>query len=224
MGLFWGQNSKALAVTAIVMAAYSLTVVPFIEPQERKEYTIPQGESPQAASRWWQGLFNKDDWQLQQPTVVHNSRGVLLAQKWEQIRPESWKLTPLTMIVAKKPAEDLNSGELSPQDVWIISAQEAIIHFEQPFDIRSGTAPSLQKGQLAGEILISQVNTADPTNRTWQLRTRDVSIDRRRILTQQEVQIDFDSSRIRGYDLRINLLSDILIMRRGLAEDTSTQI
>jgi hypothetical protein len=221
MGLFWGQYFKALAATAIAMAVYCLTVVPLIEPTERREYEIPKGESPQAANQWWHSLFTKGDWQLEQPTIVHNSRGVLLAQNWEQIRPESWKLTPLTMILAKEPSEDPSEEQLKSQDVWIISAQEAVIHFEQPFDIRTGTMPSVQKGQLAGEILITQMNSGDPSAKRWQLRTRDVNIDRRRIWTQQEVQIDFDSSRIRGHDLRINLLSDVLSKRSRSAEENS---
>ncbi len=210
---YLGQYLKALMTTVVVMVLYCLTVVHLIEPTEQKQYEIPKLASNEIGEQWWQRMFSANDWQLQEPTVVHNSRGVLLAKNWEQIRPESWKLTPLTIILADKAADESDPGNIDSQDVWIISAQEAIVHFEKPFDMRSGTAPSVQKGQLTGEILISRVNTSSPQNRPWQLRTRDVSIDRRRIWTQQEVQIDFENSRIRGHDLRINLLGDILAKR-----------
>ncbi|MFO0940436.1 MAG: hypothetical protein U0930_06675 [Pirellulales bacterium] len=220
---YLNQYLKALMATIVVMVVYCLTVVPLIEPTEQKKYEIPQLASNEIGDQWWQQMFSASDWQLQDPTVVHNSRGVLLAKNWEQISSASWKLTPLTIILADKPTAESDMDEIKSQNVWIISAQEAIVHFEKPFDMRSSTMPSVQKGQLTGEILISQVNTATPQIRPWQLRTRDVSIDRRRIWTQQEVEIDFENSRIRGHDLRINLLSDILAKRSEGSSELATK-
>ncbi len=222
MGQYIGQYLKALTATIVAMVLYCLSVVPLIEPTEQKRYEIPSDPGIEVTNSWWQKLFNETDWQRQDPTVVHNARGVLLAKQWEQIRPESWKLTPLTIILAEKSSEDSLGDQVDPKNVMIITAQEAIIHFEQPFDMRS-TMPSVQKGMLSGEIVISQVNTSDPNARPWALRTRDVSIDRRRIWTQQEVSIDFDNSRIRGHDLRINLLSDILSKRTDQTDDWATK-
>ena len=214
---------KALIATSVVMAIYSLTIVPLIEPEDPKSYQLPDPPTAQTSDRWWQPLFQPGDWQLQDPTVVHSSRGVLLANSWEQISPESWRLKPLTIILSDNANQSAAIEPELARKSWIISAQEAVIHFEHPFDMRSGTLPGVQKGQLSGEILISQADVANPNQRPWQLRTRDINIDRRRVWTQQEVLIEFENSRIRGRDLRINLLSGLLRQQPSSADEWASK-
>ncbi len=205
---------RVLFFVLLGMGAYHLSVVPWIEPESKSAPPIPEYARILGGQRWWESLFADGAWQLDNPTIVQNARGVLLASSWEQIGPKSWKLQPISMILPQSDRH-ARSGpsqrDFSQQDVWIVSAEQgAVIHFEEPFDLRSGSVPSVERGQLDGLISITRRSVNKPNERQWSLTTSDLSIDRRRISTQQSVSIRWDGSIIRGRDLRIMLRRDVL--------------
>ena len=107
--------------------------------------------------------------------------------------------------------------------VWVITAQQgATLHFDQPLDLKSGQVPSIQRGQLEGEIRIERLTLDAPSTPSLRLSTRNVSIDRRRIWTQEEVLVESSDLRLRGRVLRIGLLSDILSKQTDSLGATST--
>lgn len=214
MKLFAKKYFSALLFVLLALAVYQLTVVPMIEPVVQREVQIPEYSPIVGGQRWWEGFFASGDWQIENPTIVQNGRGVLLASSWEQIGPKTWKLEPLSMILPqsdKDAQSPLGSKGFAEQDVWIVSAQRgAIIHFDQPFDLRSGSAPAIERGQLDGDITITRRSISKPRAKPWSLTTSDLSIDHRKISTQQAVAIQWDQSIIRGRDLSILLRRNIL--------------
>jgi hypothetical protein len=224
MLVFTQRYLKILAIILVVMVLYGLTVVPLIEPIHQADYAIPTFQSTLGGQRWWSGLFDDQDWQVKQPTVVQNSNGVLLAETWQQVDQKTWRLTPLTMVLTQGNIEESSSEQTSTdQTVWIVSAERgATIHFDQPLDLKSGQVPSIQRGQLEGAILIQRVSLANPQTPSLQLSTQNVSIDRRRIWTQDDVIVQSPQAMIRGRVLRISLLSDIL-SKHSEPKDESTE-
>jgi hypothetical protein len=214
MKLFAKNYFSALLCVLLSLAAYQLVVVTAIEPTASPEPKIPVYSPIVGGERWWQGFFSEGAWQVENPTIVQNRRGVLLASSWEQIGPKTWKLEPLSMILPQTDRHaDATQGSqgFSQQDVWIVSAQRgAIIHFDEPFDLRSGTSPSIERGQFDGSITITRRSIGKPNAKPWSLTTSDLSIDHRKISTQQEVSIQWDQSTVRGRDLSILLRRDIL--------------
>lgn len=223
MLVFTQRYLKVLAVILMAMVLYGLTVVPLIEPRHQADYAIPTFQPTLGGSRWWSGLFEASDWQVKQPTVVQNSNGVLLAETWQQVDQKTWRLTPLTLVLTQGNINDSTTEDpATDQTVWIVSAQRgATIHFDQPLDLKSGQVPSIQRGQLEGAILIQRVSLADPHSPSLQLSTQNVSIDRRRIWTQDEVVVQSPQTLIRGRVLRISLLSDILSKRTEPRDENS---
>ncbi|MBX3421551.1 MAG: hypothetical protein KF752_08355 [Pirellulaceae bacterium] len=211
MALFFKRYLQALGVVAAVMIVYRLTVVPAIEPQRSGSYPIPDFLASVGGERWWTGLFEPNSWQLKQPTVVQNENGVLLAETWEQVDQRTWKLTPLTIVMsdALDPSDELNARAERP--VWVIRSNKgATIHFEQPLDPKSGTVPSILRGQLDGDIRVELVSLVEPGVPQLQINTRNITIDRRRIWTQDEVEIESPQMKVRGRVLRVGLIGDIL--------------
>lgn len=223
MLLFLKRYLKSLSVITGVMIVYSLTISRWIEPIEQTSSTIPIFDVTSSGNRWWEPLFKPQDWQNLQPTVLRNSRGVLLAKSWEQIDQRTWKLVPLTIVLTLQDREDRpDAGIMAGEDAWVISAPEgATIHFDQPLDLNSGRVPSIERGQLDGAINIYQISMADPGKPTFELRTKNLSIDRRQIWTQDEVSVSTSDLLIEGRNLRIHLISDILSQRSSQPEDDS---
>jgi hypothetical protein len=218
---FLKQYFKALATTAAMMVIYTVTLVPWIQPDAAEEYAIPHFAGISSSQRWWEPLFTAQDWEVGQPTVVHSSRGVLLAETWEQVDQKTWRLTPLTMVMTQRDTEELaDDPEALSTDVWVIRAREgATIHFDQPLDLNSGAVPGIQRGRLEGGIEINKVSLGQPTEIKVQLLTRNLSIDRRRIWTEEDVSLQSRDLVVHGRVLKIGLSSDILSRQDPRDED-----
>lgn len=219
MKLFAKSYGSALLGVLLAMGAYWLLIAPAIEPDRKLTIARPEFTGAIGAERWWRELFPAGAWQVDNPTIIQNGRGVLLANTWEQVGPKTWKLQPLSMIfpqagshvAAAEPSVANRDPAFAEQDVWIVNADEgATIHFEEPFDLRSGSVPSVERGQLQGAISITRRSMSKAAEKPWSLRTKDLSIDRRRISTQQPVTIEWGNSVLRGRDLRVMLRGDLL--------------
>jgi hypothetical protein len=207
----------------IALAAYRLVVVTAIEPGAKPAPAFPEFTGVLGSEKWWQELFPENAWQVEKPIIIQNGRGVLLANSWEQIGPKTFKFKPLSMILPQA-SEDRNANSsqaFGEQDVWVVDAAAgAVIHFEEPFDLTSGGVPAIERGQLDGAITITRRSVTKTEDKPWRLQTSDLSIDRRRISTQQAVTMQWGNSLIRGRDLRVMLRRDVL-GGKGAGDDSS---
>lgn len=197
------------------MLAYSLLVVPIVEPEEgsRRQsmfsLTLPD-------DHWWEGFFPEDSWQRQRPQIFYSKQGVLLASSLERIDEKTLRLEPLTLIMPQSDAgrramERQQRDNVTREDMWVISAEQgATIHFDEALQLHSGSLPTIARGELKGAIEVSRQIASDIGKRPWRLRTYDLTINRTQVSTRREVLIEWDGSRVRGHDLLIRLRGDLL--------------
>lgn len=223
MVLFFKRYLKALSLVGGIMLIYCLTVARWIEPTQQTQPSIPLISGASSGNRWWEPLFSPQDWQNQQPTIIQNDRGVLLAKKWEQEDQRTWKLTPLTIVMSQQDTQNgLGETTETAMEAWVIDAPEgATIHFDRPLDLKSGRVPSIERGQLQGKITIRRVSLATPQLTSLQLSTGNLSIDRRQIWTQDELTLATNDLFVKGRGVRIHLKSDILSQKSVPIDDHS---
>jgi hypothetical protein len=203
----------ALAGLLLSMGVYWLTVLPAIEPPPRAATPLPEFTTTLGGNQWWQSFFASNSWQSKNPKIVQSNRAILLSDAWEQIGPKTLKLQPLTMILPQSGSTDTTvpSDTMTPQNVWIVSAEEgAVIHFEKPLNLTSGAIPSVERGELSGAIEITRRSLGKTKGKPWSLRTSDVSINRSRVFTQNDVTIEWQDGIIQGHDMRLTLQGDLL--------------
>ncbi|GIX00581.1 MAG: hypothetical protein KatS3mg111_3913 [Pirellulaceae bacterium] len=159
----------------------------------------------------WHHLFPPGAWQRANPKMILTSRGVLLAQKWEQIDAQTWQLQPLTIVmpvasIGREALQRRQFEKLSSDQVWVITASDgATIHFDEPLDLTSPRLPRVTHGALGGAVEVSR-RAKDP-GKQWTIRTREVVIDEGQLSTQHEVTIQWGDSRIVGRDMRLTIHS-----------------
>lgn len=197
------------------MIAYSLLLVPFIEPKSSGDrQSIFSLSLP--TDHWWEGFFPEGSWQTKNPKIINSKRGILLANTWERIDEKTWKLEPLTMIMPQSKAgreamELRQMRNVSREDMWIISAEQgATIHFDEEPQLQSGNVPSIARGELKGVIEVSRQIASEKGKQPWRLQTYDLTINRTQVSTRREVLIEWNNSVVRGHDLLIRLRSDLL--------------
>ena len=219
MYLFIRRYVSTLLVLLIALGGYALLVVPAIEPSERETIELPPFSGALGGEPWWSSLFPHGAWQATNPQVLQSKRGiVLLSQSWVQEGPKTLRLKPLTMILPQG-SERSDSPGAAP-DVLVISAElGAIIHLEEEFD-PSVSTPSVERGQLSGLIEVTRRIQGQPNEHPWSLRTSDLSLDRSRVFTQQEVTIEWPEGIIVGRDMKLTLQGDLLGAHASAA-DTS---
>ncbi|QDV22132.1 hypothetical protein [Aureliella helgolandensis] len=218
MLLFAKRYMTALAGLLLALGAYHLLLLPVIEPPGRDPAPLPEYISSDVADQWWRELFAQQDWQLDTPRILQNknNQGVMLSQEYQQVGLKSLKLRPLTIII---PQVDKSGSEVAlddgqptlPEEVWLVNAEEgAVIHFKEALDLRNGRLPSVERGELSGNITITRVNLhPDAQAVPWSLQTRDLFIERGRVFTNDRVTIRWADSIIRGRDLRIEMKGDL---------------
>lgn len=208
MYVFIRRYISTLLGLLIIMGGYSLFVVPAIEPPERPPVTPPPFSGALGGDQWWSTLFPAGAWQTANPQILQSKRGiVLLSESWIQESPKTLRLQPLTMILPQ--GGELESSDAA-RDVLIISSElGAVIHLEEEFD-PSVSTPSVERGQLSGAIEVTRQVQGKPNEYPWKFRTSDLSLDRSRVFTQQEVIIEWPEGIIVGHDMKLTLQGDLL--------------
>ncbi len=208
MYVFIRRYVSTLLGLLIAMGGYALFVVPAIEPPQRPHAALPPFSGALGGTPWWSTLFPADAWQASNPQILQSKRGiVLLSQSWEQEGPKTLRLRPLTMILPQGDAPDSSDAV---RDVLIISSDlGAVIHLEEEFD-PSVSTPSVERGQLSGAIEVTRQVQGKPNEYPWKFRTSDLSLDRSRVFTQQEVVIEWPEGIIVGHDMKLTLQGDLL--------------
>ena len=201
------------------MLVYRLTVVPIIEPgrTERSLSVLPTAD-PVVIDAWWQNRFASDAWQNSKPTVLGTQMVTLLCKDWKPVSNNSLQLSKLTMLVpyaklSKSHRESASLANLNKdaESMVIIDASEgAIIQFKEAPNWFSGNMPPIVGGRLVGAIRIYNSPGRDTAEKLWELKTREVRIERRRFWTTEAIELNYDDGSIRGRDLSIYLKRDLL--------------
>lgn len=204
-----------LSVLVLIMGGYQMTVARWLEP--------PQVDRAPIAKRVLKDndetlvdLYPEDAWQRGRSIRLKTQDGMLLFQNWEQNTEDraggkKWRLWPITMVIGRGLEAD---G--SEQPIVIEAAEGAVIEFSDALDVMSGVAPTIQRGQLMGDVHIRRINArAAPLNgatesdkdQTLDIRTANVGIDRRKIWTTEAIHMQVGRATMVGRDLTLHLAS-----------------
>jgi hypothetical protein len=189
-----------LVTLAIV---YHKTVVPWLTPIS----VTPVALKPHEQNRRIENvsdLFPQGSWQRQSPTQLQTPDAMLLFEHWEQIKDNDdnetsgWRLWPITVVMGRG-----MSSELEPDPIVLESNDGATITFDGSLDMMAGGAPPIRRGRLIGDVKISRLQSDRPIR----LETSEVNIDRKKIWTTEQIQLQMGDVRMVGRDLTVNLTS-----------------
>ncbi|TWU03715.1 hypothetical protein [Neorhodopirellula pilleata] len=224
MGGSFRDYLMGLSVLVLIMGGYQMTVARWLEPPTVDRAPIPK-RVLQDNDETLVDLYPDDAWQRGRSIRLKTQDGMLLFQNWEQDTEDraggkKWRLWPITMVIGRGLQAD---G--SEQPIVIEAAQGAVIEFSDSLDVMSGVAPTIQRGQLMGEVHIRRINArvkeniqdgsayqVDPSaagdqDQTLDIRTANVGIDRRKIWTTEAIHMQVGRATMVGRDLTLHLAS-----------------
>ncbi|TWT48178.1 hypothetical protein Pla22_51790 [Rubripirellula amarantea] len=185
--------------TAII---YQNTFVPWLEPVAAQPVPARPAQELRGNDSL-RDLFAEDSWQRGSCKCLQTSEGMLLFEKWEQSGGDQWKLWPVTVVLGRG-----ISAKKDDQPIILEAAQGAEIKFTSSLDVMSGGAPPIDRGRMIGPVHIYR---ADPhkqnaeSDRSIDLRTSNVGIDRKKLWTTDAIEMQFGRARMIGRDLTIHL-------------------
>jgi len=176
-------------------------------------------------------LYPEDAWQRGRSIRLKTQDGMLLFQNWEQNKDErdggkKWRLWPITMVIGRGLA-----ANGSDEPILIEAEDGAVIEFSSSLDVMSGVAPTIQRGQLLGNVHIQRAKpkpsnespnahdaadgasayqvtestTKSRADQTLDIRTANVGIDRRKIWTTEAIEMRVGRAVMIGRDLTLHL-------------------
>ena len=192
----------SMAIVFVVYTVYVLALLPWIEPQ----YVVKAGPNNDGVAqrleprqRDWMSLFAEDSWERSELTKsLESDDGVLLFQKYSRDGKGRWSLTPATLIYYAA------SGKKKRRP-FILRPKRAVLQFNGPLNLISGGRGKLVGGRLVGDIVISSPESATGEGDDFQLTTRHVEIEAKRIWTPHDVAFRFGPHSGRGRNLTIRL-------------------
>jgi hypothetical protein len=209
--MIWDYG-RMLVLVCSAAALYEFTAVPLIEPPASTSAAAAADLGYGQVAYWWHDFFEPKSWQRKNPKVLETEQGILLFQSWERMGSRRWRLNPLTILIPPKdrvsPSDDSSTGSKRP--ILIDAPEGAIIQFKDDMDIFSGHTPPLEGGQLVGKIQIHSPGNNPDNSDAVDIRTEMVRIDRRRIWTSQQVEMQVGRSYAKGRHLSIFLDKNLL--------------
>ncbi len=148
-----------LAVVVAAAGTYHLTAAKWLAPPVVDRAPIarrPLTDNDESLA----DLYPADAWQRGRAIRLKTQDGMLLFQNWEQNKGErdggkKWRLWPITMVIGRGLSADESS-----EPILIEAADGAVIEFSDVLDVMSGVAPTIQRGQLLGEVHIQRVRSS----------------------------------------------------------------
>ncbi|MCC9654820.1 hypothetical protein [Rhodopirellula halodulae] len=169
-------------------------------------------------------LFADTDWQRGRTIRLKTDDGMLLCKDCKQKDGQTWELKPITIVIGR------GLNEAGSKEPILISASEgALIKFDAPLDVMSGVAPSIERGQLRGDVIIQRstqptgeaaklasayqvqgISSEPPdpmtaTDSVLHIRTSNVGIDRRTIWTNDPIHMQVGRATMIGRVLTLHL-------------------
>lgn len=189
----------ALLFLGSASVVYQNVVAPKMMPPEVDRIGIPKGKDIDASDPALNDLFADGAWQRGTCKRLQTSDGMLLFQNWKQVSSDQWKLWPMTVVIGRG-----MSGEANGDPIIIDAPQGADIKFSGPLDVMSGGAPPIQNGTMVGNVHIYRQSKE---KRSFDLKTANVGIDKRKIWTTEEINMQVGTARLIGRDLTLSLAS-----------------
>ncbi|MCM2373214.1 hypothetical protein [Aporhodopirellula aestuarii] len=218
-----------LSLVLVAMGGYQVTAAKWLTPPEIEHAPIAVrvlSDNDESLA----DLYPEDAWQRGRAIRLKTQDGMLLFQNWEQNKDDrdggkKWRLWPITMVIGRG-----LSADDSREPILIEAAEGAVIEFSAALDVMSGVAPTIQRGQLLGDVHIQRVASHQPTqttgnndpeadsayhvrptqtelsdDQTLDIRTANVGIDRRKIWTTEAIEMHVGRAVMVGRDLTLHL-------------------
>jgi hypothetical protein len=206
----------AISLLAVVGAylVYSMLVVPLIEPRRESSARTPHrpAEPPAAEDEFrtmLRELFPPDSWEAANPLILRNEQSALLFQEFQQAPNREVSLFPCSVVLSP---ETENDAKESRAPIVMQAPQGAVLRFDRPLDLRTGTVGKPVSGRLVGDVRIRSEGVGGRGKLLVQ--TSNVRIDAERIWTTDRVEFHYDGSQGSGRDLIIRLVDPKTAARR----------
>ncbi len=194
----------SLIVLGAMFGAYSLCVVPIVEPRGFNEDIASTTETQLADAsrstdrfvRELSPLFPEGSWELNQPKVLHTEQATILLQDFEQLQDGSLHVKPCTLVFFGDEPERDGAGPTIMQ-----APNGAILAFDEPLDISSGNFGKPIAGRLVGSIRIFRAGGENADD--LELVTSNVEISNRRVWTRDQVSFRLGNTYGSGSELQI---------------------
>jgi hypothetical protein len=195
---------------------YELTVVAQVEPT----VTLPGKVDPESdpanllageldpveklrgrLKRW----FPYDAWEVNQASkILETSQGILVLQHYENRTDGTVRLWPCSMVFLPDGQDDPPDGKQQP--VILQAPQGAILRFDRPMDLRTGTIGRLTGGRLNGRVIVRSGMKRKSEDDDLTLVTSEVALTDSTLTTDQEVRYTLGTSRGIGQGMIVELI------------------
>jgi hypothetical protein len=197
----------ALSLLTAVSVIYQNTFVPLIQPVSSESIPMKPAQSLRVDASLTD-LFPAGSWQRGSCKVLQTADGMLLFENWEQTSGDQWKLWPVSVVIGRG-----MSSKKSAEPMILEANEGAEIKFSASLDVMSGGAPPIERGRMIGPVHVFRKSIDDPTDtnadqRTFDLKTSNVGIDRRKIWTTDAITMQVGGAKLAGSDLTIHFAAD----------------
>ena len=204
------RTVSVFAIVVVSYFAYSLVVVPFVEPNVKFAAKKGAPPPPPARMRNLDHLFPPGAWELNPTTmVVETDQGTLLFENYKPQKNGLLDLTKCTLLASVDDSSnktgDQPDGKTERRQVIIRALNGATLNFGQEFDVQRFEYGPLRGGKLNGEVTIYSPPTNSANDDTLELVTKNIQIDQGKIWTPHEVRFRYGPNSGRGQVLTIHL-------------------
>lgn len=211
--MFARLRRTILVLTIIIVAytAYSVAVVPFIEPSVK--LSNKRGPAAQAAPRVsrFTDLFPPGSWELGRPKEIETEQGTLLFADYKPLADGRMELTQCTIIArlddSAGSAEGTEKSESNGRAIIIRAPQGASLKFDRELNLLRGDFGRLEGGEFIGEVSITSPASSPGADDALHLVTKGVQIDSEKIWTPHEVRFQYGPNNGVGRVLTIHMHS-----------------
>lgn len=202
----FARSLCVLAVVGVSYFAYSLVAVPLLEPRARMHRgrsDAPSAPAPAAPDAALSRLFPPGflDWELQQPKMLRTDQGMLLFREYRPTDDGQIELQPLTIVFCG----DKQEGDKNARPLALRAPQGAVLQFDGPLNVLSGSLGRLVGGRIPGEVVIRSPESKPGQEDALEIHSRNLQLERSRIWTPHDVRFRFGRSFGSGRDLTIRL-------------------
>lgn len=203
----------SLITVTVSFWVYWFAVVPFIEPSlvrdpapdlaRRGDDTEPFNDQLRKTLLTW---FSPDDWPVKQAAkILQTPQGILVLQDYSPRPDGSVRITPCVLVY-------LPQGDKVPasqqRDAFILRAPAALLRFDNPLDLRTGSVGKPVGGQLQGQVNIISAGKDPGPEDDLSIETQNLDLTDNRITSEHEVLFRYGRHHGQGERLQMTLLGD----------------
>ncbi len=206
----WARIAASGVIVLVSFGAYSLTIVPLVEPgaqapplraaphSERKIGRDAVSRQRAALAAW----FSDGDWELTTSKILETTRGKLLFKDYENLPDGTVKIWPCTIVLQQLAGSDTGAADAA---VILRAPEGAHLRLDKPFDLVRMTKVIPKGGRLPGPITIeSRGRSPGPEDDLW-IESRDITLVENRATSPYPVQFRWGRTYGSGRALAIEL-------------------